>query len=572
MDAPKAAALLSGAWQTMRRAGPTVGAVLKAAAAGSGSWFRVTFVDLGRQLRWSYLPPLMVYFAAGISSLTAIVGTFFVKDYLGLSAAFLAGLTFWAGIPWALKMPLGHLVDLIWRWKALLVWLGAGLIATSVAIMYGLIAHTDAMTAIMSADAWYVIAALLGPSGYVVQDVVADAMTVEAVPRFDENGKRFAEADTKAMHTTMQTLGRFAIISGTVAVSVVNVVMFEGVEALGEAEKAAIYADIYLLALVIPAVSVTGVTLGSLTQHWRARRLRAMGVEEEEIEVTLFVPSEKVKPNWMILGGSVAFVVFSLATGVGEAPYAQEIIFLGSMAIVVFLIRRLLLEIAPGLRGPLIGTAIIIFVFRAVPLPGFGATWFQIDVLGFDQQFISVLSLITAVLTLAGLVMLRPLMAHRSIAYIVVLLTIAGGVLSLPNIGLYYGLHHWTAAWTDGVVDARFIAIFDTALESPLGQVAMIPMLAWIARNAPENLKATFFAVMASFTNLALSASSLFTKYLNEVFTVTRAVRDSASGAIAVAADYSQLGWLLISVVVLGVAGPLAVIVAVQNSRLRTEQ
>jgi hypothetical protein len=176
------------------------------------------------------------------------------------------------------------------------------------------------------------------------------------------------------------------------------------------------------------------------------------------------------------------------------------------------------------------------------------------------------------VLTLAGLVVLRPLMARRSIAYIVVLLTIAAGVLSLPNIGLYYDLHHWTAAWTDGVVDARFIAIMDTALESPLGQVAMIPMLAWIARNAPENLKATFFAVMASFTNLALSASSLLTKYLNEVFAVTRAVRDPASGAIAVAADYSQLGWLLISVVVLGVAVPLAVIVMVQNSRLRTSQ
>ena len=66
--------------------------------------------------------------------------------------------------------------------------------------------------------------------------------------------------------------------------------------------------------------------------------------------------------------------------------------------------------------------------------------------LGFDQQFISLLTLITSVLTLAGLVVLRPLMARRSIAYIVVLLTIAAGVLSLPNIGLYYGLHHWTAA------------------------------------------------------------------------------------------------------------------------------
>ena len=76
-----------------------------------------TFLDLGRQFKWSYLPPLMIYLAAGISGLTGIVGTFFVKDYLNLSAAFLAGLGFWAGIPWALKMPLGHLVDLIWNKK-----------------------------------------------------------------------------------------------------------------------------------------------------------------------------------------------------------------------------------------------------------------------------------------------------------------------------------------------------------------------------------------------------------------------------------------------------------------------
>ena len=61
--------------------------------------------------------------------LTGIVGVFFIKDYLNLSAAFLAGLGFWAGIPWALKMPLGHLVDLIWSRKNYLVFVGAGLIA-----------------------------------------------------------------------------------------------------------------------------------------------------------------------------------------------------------------------------------------------------------------------------------------------------------------------------------------------------------------------------------------------------------------------------------------------------------
>ena len=90
-------------------------------------FFDNTFLDLGRQFKWTYLPPLMVYVAAGISGLTGIVGTFFVKDYLNLSAAFLAGLGFWAGIPWALKMPLGHLVDLIWNKKNYMVYLGASL-------------------------------------------------------------------------------------------------------------------------------------------------------------------------------------------------------------------------------------------------------------------------------------------------------------------------------------------------------------------------------------------------------------------------------------------------------------
>ena len=84
-----------------------------------------TLLDLGRQFKLSYLPPLMIYLAAGISGLTGIVGTFFVKDYLNLSAAFLAGLGFWAGIPWALKMPLGHLVDLIWNKKNYMVYVGA---------------------------------------------------------------------------------------------------------------------------------------------------------------------------------------------------------------------------------------------------------------------------------------------------------------------------------------------------------------------------------------------------------------------------------------------------------------
>ena len=555
-----------------RAPGPAQGRHRDARARAVVRWLDDTVLGLAREFRLSYLPPLMVYVAAGVSGLTAIVGTFFVKDYLGLSAAFLAGLGFWAGIPWTLKMPLGHLVDLLWRWKSALVWVGAAVIALAMTIMYALIAHTEAMTALASAEAWFVASALLAPTGYVIQDVVADAMTVEAVPIADAQGRRYDDAQTKRMHTTMQTLGRFAIIGGSMGVAALNMTLFANVEQMSEADKAAVYADVYLMALAIPAVSVLGVVLGGVSLRRRARAMRRAGVAEARIESLLHAPAEPTAPNWWILGGSVAFVAFTLAVGLSEVALSQEIVFVGAMAIVAFLIRRLLPELPADTRRALLGTAIVVFVFRAVPLPGAGATWFEIDQLGFDQRFLSLLTLVASGLTLVGMVVLRPMMATRPIAWIVAVLTLAGGVLALPNIGLYYGVQEWTARWTGGVVDARFIALVDTAVESPLGQVAMIPMLAWIARNAPARLKATFFAVMASFTNLALSASSLATKYLNQVFVVTREVRDAATGAVEIAADYSELGALLVCVAAIGVAAPLAVIWLVQHSPLRTEQ
>jgi hypothetical protein len=140
----------------------------------------------------------------------------------------------------------------------------------------------------------------------------------------------------------------------------------------------------------------------------------------------------------------------------------------------------------------------------------------------------------------------------------------------LAWLGMYYGLHAWTAALTGGVINARFIALVDTALESPLGQVAMIPLLAWIAANAPSPLQATFFAVMASFPNLALALSSLGTKSLNQLFTVTREVRDPGTGVMTMPADYSEMGLLLLTATMLSLLVPLATSLLVQRSPLRS--
>ena len=533
-------------------------------------WFDANILEIGRELRLSYLPPLMVYMAAGVSGLTGIVGTFFVKDYLGLSAAFLAALGFWAGIPWALKMPLGHLVDLIWRWKAWLVYLGAALIAVSLTIMVFLIGHRDAMVAIMPAGAWYVVSVLLAPIGYVVQDAVADAMTVEAVPRVNADGTPVDPETRKLMHTTMQTLGRVAIIGGTVFVALINLYLFAGVRELSEAQKVEVYRNIYLMALSIPVISVLGVMSASVLKARERRRLMASGLAADEVGKLLSEPGERPHPNWWILGGSLLFVVFTLTMGFSDFQYNQEVIFVGSFAIVSFLIVRLTRELEPEARATLVGTAIVVFIFRAIPGPGEGVTWWMIDELKFDQRFLSVLSLIASVLTLFGMFIFRRFMAEKSIAYVIGFLTVVGTVLSLPIIGMYYGLHQWTMAHTGGVVDAHFIVLINTALESPLGQIAMIPMLAWIARSAPANLKATYFAVMASFTNLALSLSQLGTKYLNEIFTVSREVRAHATNAIQIPADYTELGPLLATQLVIGLALPIGAILFARWSRFHS--
>jgi BT1 family protein len=536
-------------------------------------WIDRNILSLGREMRFSYLPPLMVYAAYGISGLTGIVGTFFVKDYLSLSASFLAALGFWAGIPWALKMPIGHTVDLLWRWKSWLIFLGAGLLAISLGIMAALIGHRETMTAILPAEVWFVLSALLAPIGYVIQDAVADAMTVEAVPRVNDQGQPFNEQTKKLMHTTMQTLGRVAIIGGGILVALINVYVFTGVEGQPQSDIVRLYGRIYLMALGIPFISVLGIGLAWVLQRRHKKRLMRQGFSRLEAEQMVEVrtgSSEPTHPNWWILGGSLGFVLFTLAIGLGNVPHSEEVVFAGSMGIVLFLMLKLTQELEPDKRLTLVGTAVVVFIFRAIPGTGPGTTWWMIDELKFDQQFLSVLSLIGSTLTLAGMFVFRRFMAERSIAYVVGFLTVVGTLLSLPIVSMYYGLHEWTARLTGGVVDARFIALIDTALESPLGQISMIPMLAWIANSAPPHLKATYFAVMASFTNLALSLSQLGTKYLNDLFVVTREVRDQNTGAIQVPADYTQLGDLLIAQLLLGLALPFAAIVFARITRFKS--
>jgi hypothetical protein len=254
------------------------------------------------------------------------------------------------------------------------------------------------------------------------------------------------------------------------------------------------------------------------------------------------IQKQTLKPNWFILGGGGIFVIFTLLVGLSDFALKKEIILVGSLSVIAYIMHQLLKGIAPAKRREIVAIAAIIFVFRAVPTFGAGASWWQIDVLGFNEAFFGTLRQIASILVIIGMVALRGWMGRHSLPYIVVFLSVYNTIMLLPFVGMYYGLHEWTQSVFG--FGARTIAIIDTMADSPMGQVAMIPMLAWIAREAPRDQKATYFAVMAAFTNLALSASNLSTKYINRIYVIERG-------------QYDELGRLMITVALLGLVLPI---------------
>ena len=408
--------------------------------------------------------------------------------------------------------------------------------ALSLLIMAGLTGPIKSMSGILPVSSWYIISVLLAPVGFVLQDVVADAMTIEAIPTHREDGTAFPEPTMQHMHVTMQTLGRMAVVGGGAVV----------VGAGGWLAKALSYAARYWITLPIPLISELGVLLGSWMRIRERKKFRQWGVVETVIQQMSPAQEKHAKVNCYILFCSAAFMMVTVPIGLSAIPWREEIVFLGSLGIIAYLMRQVFRDLDPVKRREIIIMALIILIFRAMPSPGAGAGWWQIDVLGFDEAFFGTLRQASAILAILGMLALRGWMGRRPLPYLVVFLSMFGALIMIPFVGMFYGLHQWTQAHLG--FGARAIALVDTMAESPMSQVAMIPMLAWIARESPRNQKATYFAVMAAFTNLVLSASQLGTKYLNKIFLVDRG-------------HYDQLGLLMVAASLISLILPIITVV-----------
>lgn len=474
-----------------------------------------------KAMRRRYLPLLAIYFAYGCSSFSGIGESFFVKEHLNLSAASLLMIGVWLSLPWNIKMVLGQLVDSLPLFRSRrksYIFVAAGLMVIGSLMMAGLAGQWTWLMALASKNTIFVMASLLTVLGVVLQDVVADAMSVEVVER-DNRAEEHINHDL----AMVQLLGRLALSFGGFLVAGLG----------GWLAHVVSYQTLFLLTLIIPLISITGVLTARIS-----------------------LPTRQPISKKILIGG-LFYAIFAVGIGLSDVPYGPDLVFIASLIIVIYLIRSVIGKADKSLVASIVVAAIIIFIFRAVPGAGPGAQWFMIDVLGFDKAFFGTLSQIGAGLSIIGMWLFAKWITQKPIRTILTWLTIVSFILGIPIIAMFYGLHEWTMQHFG--FGARTIALVDTALASPFAQLSMIPMLALIARNAPAGNAATWFALMASLMNLALTAGTLFSRYLNQIFVVTREIRDH-TGKILVHANYDQLGILLIVVSLIGLVVPLLVI------------
>ena len=441
--------------------------------------------------RLAYLPILLTYFCFGAGLITSVALLYFEKNTLALTPAESAAIAFWLGLPWSMKMVVGVASDIrpIFGSRR-----AAYLIVGALCSLAGY----AALATVVHTKSAYLLATLLVGIGFMVQDVVADALSVEVARSDEEIGQ-------------IQTLGRMAMLVGGIVVGLPSGWLAAWLGPRG----------VFACAMVLPILVALGVLF---LPRWRD----APAVVARKAGGVL----SGGRAQLVLLVG-LGYAAFGAALELLAVPAAQEIVLLVSAVLVSFLLVRMGVT-----RGVLIA-AIVIFIFRATPSVGQGYSYWAIDGLGFDERFLGVLAQVSSVLGLMGLLVFRRTIVKRPVSFTLLWVIVAGTILYLPNIGLFYGVHEWLG------ISARAFALIDTTISAPLNQLAMVPMLVLIAKTAPSGGEATMFAIMASLMNLALSASQLFTRYLNDAFAVTQA-------------DYSNLGRLMIVVGVMGLVPLLA--------------
>ncbi len=467
-----------------------------------------------RSMKRRYVPLLLIYFSYGLSGFSAIALSFWEKESLTLSTEQLISISVWVMVPWTLKMVFGQMVDsvtLFGNRRKSYIFLGAFLMVIGSVILAGLAGRAEWLMWVGNQYVLYLLSAIFMTFGFVIQDVTADTMTTEVVSRTEKKKGKLVKRPDEVVQSELsmvQLLGRLALSAAAFSVAGLGGWLAQNLP----------YETIFWMTLAIPLLSCIGV---------------------------IFVRLEKVedhdrKPlNKHILFWGLLFAMFSVFMAVQNFRFSQEIIFVVSLVLLSAMMVIITKDLPKAKFRVLALTLLVLFLYRVTPYTGPGLQWWMIDHLGFNAAFFGVLSQLGALVALLVLWIFSDFIANKPIRSVLIFLVVMDTLMSLPEMGLYLGVHDMLG------MSAQTVALFDTALGSPLVNISMVPLLALLAFHAPAGYRGTWFAIGASLMNLALSGGRIMTRYLNELFEVTREVRDEF-GHVLVQEDYGELGILMV--------------------------
>jgi hypothetical protein len=467
--------------------------------------------------RLRYLAILIINIGYGIGNLTDIPYVFWTKNDLHLDAHQLIGISFWAFTPWTLKIVFAQFIEGLELW---------GNRRKSYIILASFISLLGAWIMVSSANnySWVsvfgdmynqiVISMVLLNSGCVIQDLIADTMCAELL---DPNS-----TDKKQELGMIQFIARASVIF--------SVILATGIG--GYLAHYFAYKDIIWISLLFPLIGFSSIFF-----------------LPKDVEVN----KSQNNMDYKIIFISLSSFLVGVLSEKFSLPYAQEVLFLMNLFIIIAVFVSFKDDLSPLVTKEIISMGIIVFIFQSEPsISGYNPVgrWWQIDALGFDAKFLGVLSQVGQVFGFVGVWMLANYLTQNPISKTIFILTIVRAILFLPYLALAFGLHHWTMK--NFGFGARSIMIFDAAVANYFDDVVAPVVLGLMAYYAPKRKLTTWFAMSASFLNLASLASVLNGRFLNHFFPVARG-------------DYSNIPSLFVAKFFISLLLPLITIFLLQR-------
>lgn len=431
---------------------------------------------------------LLIYFLIGFSSFTSVSFIFIKKGLLGITATDWVSIGIWASLPWSIKVLYATVIDQIPLFKSnrkSYLILSALLMAVGNLLILDLIYFK---TLSLSPYGLLAISGFILSSGVVMADIIADTLAIDIVKRIQNTKEYQYQLGRVGVNSRLSQMAGSLLAAGITGIVATVFLPYQ----------------VFLYWLAIPTILIIG----------------ALVLEVKEPVVRPGLDTRLFKAGFIFLLTSMGSLLL-LGPDKSQIP-----VFIFSLGFIIYLGKDFILELSSDIRQLFIYSVLAVFMFRVMPSASEPVEWWMIGHLKLDELFFGNLRIISALTGFVSLFLFKNWVSRSSLVRLLIIFSIFQAVLDLPILMAYYNIGH-----------PETLLIFDTAVASPLGNLAMIPLHILLSQYAPEKNRAIYVAVTAAFVNLSLTAGDLILKGLTSVFVVTQT-------------DYSQLGKLIASCII----------------------